>query len=134
MQVIVNANTNEIVEKGSTVMDFNGEMWVLVGGYPPYKPSSTGRITVQRLHDPKEQRDFFPSVCGLKWVDESEAKPAEEQEYKVEITETLQRTIVVKAKSASEAIEKTKEMYHKEEIVLDSSDYIDTEYQILAED
>ena len=43
-----------------------------------------------------------------------------------EIKELLSRKIEIKANSIDEAYEKVKEMYEKEEIVLDDSDYINT--------
>ena len=62
-----------------------------------------------------------------------EAVEREEQEYTVEITETLQRTVVVKAKNKSEAIEMAKEIYRDEEVVLDYNDLISTEFEIIKE-
>ena len=53
------------------------------------------------------------------------------KEYNVEITETLQKTITIMAESEEDAIEKVKEEYYAEEIVLDDSAYIDTEYKIV---
>ena len=50
------------------------------------------------------------------------------KQYDVEITETLQRTISVEANSREEALTKVKEKMRNEEVVLDSNDYIDTEY------
>ena len=38
------------------------------GGTPPHKPSSSGRIWVTDITN-KHNREFFPSVCGLKWVE-----------------------------------------------------------------
>lgn len=52
------------------------------------------------------------------------------QEFKVEITETLQRTITVNAKSESEAIQMAKDMYHDEKVVLGYESYVDTEFEI----
>lgn len=52
--------------------------------------------------------------------------------YQVEITETLQRTVEVEAESESEAISKVKEQYNNNEIELDSSDFIDTEFEIVS--
>jgi hypothetical protein len=49
------------------------------------------------------------------------------QKYQVEITETLQRVVEIKAGSPDDAVEEVMSRYKKEEIVLDSSDYIDTE-------
>lgn len=48
--------------------------------------------------------------------------------YSVEITETLRRTIIIEAQSDEEALLKVKEQYDDEEIVLDSSDYVGTEF------
>jgi len=47
--------------------------------------------------------------------------------FEFEIQEVLSRNIEIKARTEDEAFQKVKEMYQKEEIVLDSSDYIDTE-------
>lgn len=55
----------------------------------------------------------------------------------VEITETLQKIVTVEVDTdiAEEAkrlaIETAKEMYDKAEIVLDSDDYIDTEFEVV---
>ncbi len=47
--------------------------------------------------------------------------------YKIEIQELLSKIIEVEANDVGEAIFKAKEMYRKEEIVLDYSDYVITE-------
>ena len=47
--------------------------------------------------------------------------------FKTEITETLQRTIEVEADNEGNALQKVKEMYKNEEIVLDSSDFVGVE-------
>ena len=49
--------------------------------------------------------------------------------FKTEITETLQRTIEVEAESEEDALQKVKEMYKNEEIVLDSSDFVGAEIE-----
>lgn len=53
------------------------------------------------------------------------------KKFKVEITETLQKTITIIAENEEAAIEEAKSLYHDEEIVLDDSNYIDTEYNII---
>ncbi len=53
------------------------------------------------------------------------------KEFKVEITETLRKTITIIASSKAAAIEEAKSLYHDEEIVLDDSNYIDTEFNII---
>ena len=50
--------------------------------------------------------------------------------YQVEITETLQRIIIVNADDEHTALTVAKQLYRAEEIVLDSSDYIDTEFEL----
>ena len=47
--------------------------------------------------------------------------------YKIEIKETLSKIIEIEASSSQEAIDKVKEMYRAEVIVLDSDDYVSTE-------
>lgn len=54
--------------------------------------------------------------------------------YRVVVTETLQRIVYVDAKSAEEASRKVEEQYHNEEIVLNSSDYQDTEIEVVEDD
>lgn len=56
-----------------------------------------------------------------------------EREYQVEITETLQKIITVKAASPNDAWKMVSNMYSDEEIVLTSEDYIDTDICILEE-
>ena len=51
-------------------------------------------------------------------------------EYKVEITEYLQKTVIVEAETESDALDKVKEDYDKEKIILDSSDFVAKEIEI----
>lgn len=48
-------------------------------------------------------------------------------QYKIEIKETLSRIIEIQAPSTEEAIDKAREMYRAEEIVLDGDDWVGTE-------
>ena len=50
--------------------------------------------------------------------------------YLVKITETLQKQITITANSREEATQKAKENI---KIVLDESDYVDTEFEVLKE-
>lgn len=52
------------------------------------------------------------------------------KKYKVVITETLQRVVEIETNSQEEAIEIANKNYENEEIVLDSSDYVDTLFEI----
>lgn len=51
------------------------------------------------------------------------------KKFKIEIQEFLSRIIKVEALNAEEAVSKVRAMYRKEEIVLDSEDYVTTEIQ-----
>ena len=53
--------------------------------------------------------------------------------YKIEIKETLSRIIDIEADNENEAILKAKAEYRKQNIILDDSDYIDTEINIYEE-
>lgn len=44
------------------------ETATLEGGMPPHRPGSSGKIYVTERHDVNMQREYYPSVCGLKWV------------------------------------------------------------------
>ena len=50
------------------------------------------------------------------------------KKYVVYITETLQRKVVVEAKSLTEAEEKVQEAYENEEITLDYNDYLQVDF------
>lgn len=51
-------------------------------------------------------------------------------EYKVQLTETLQRLVFVSATSKEEAVETVCRMYRSEEIILGAEDFIDTEIKV----
>ena len=52
----------------------------------------------------------------------------DKKEYVVYITETLQKKVKVKEDNLTDAEEKVKEMYSKEEITLDYNDYLQVEF------
>lgn len=54
--------------------------------------------------------------------------------YRVEITETLQRIISIEADSKEEAEQRVILMYRQCEIVLSSSDFVDTDIKVLDND
>lgn len=54
--------------------------------------------------------------------------------YTIEITETLQKQVTVKANSREEAIQKVRKKYFDCDIILDSNNYIDTEFQYIKEE
>ncbi len=53
--------------------------------------------------------------------------------YKIEIQELLSRIIEIEAPSAEEAIDKVREMYRAEEIVLDGDDCVGMEIEEFEE-
>lgn len=54
--------------------------------------------------------------------------------YTIEITETLQKQVKIKANSQEEAERKVKEKYQNNDILLDENNYIDTNYQCIKEE
>ena len=56
-----------------------------------------------------------------------------EKEYQVEITETLQKIVTVKAENPNEAWKIVRGMYSDEEIVLTSEDFMDFDICVLEE-
>lgn len=62
--------SNGDAEKGEVITCFRGEHYILMGGNPPHKPSSTGRVWVKDYDDPSYTQEYFPSVFGLKWIEQ----------------------------------------------------------------
>ena len=50
--------------------------------------------------------------------------------FRIEITETLQRTVKIEAPNADAAIVKAKQLYREEKIILDDRYYIDTGFDV----
>ena len=48
--------------------------------------------------------------------------------YYISVTETLKRIVEVHAEDSSEALQKAEDAYYNEEIVLDSDDFVDTDF------
>jgi hypothetical protein len=59
---LINEKTGEPVVFGESYPDFRGDLEIIVGGIPPHKPGSTGRV------ETKGGRLYFPTVFNLKWV------------------------------------------------------------------
>ena len=55
------------------------------------------------------------------------------KEFEVEITETLQRTVVIRAGSRAEAEVLAEEMWNNEEIVLGAEDFVGAEFSAVSE-
>ena len=54
--------------------------------------------------------------------------------YSVKIREVLAELVDIKANSPEEAEDKARQMYRDEKIVLDSSNYVDTEFILMPEE
>lgn len=52
--------------------------------------------------------------------------------YIVEITEILQKQIVVDGKNIEDAEIKAREQYKNEDIILTSNDYVDTDFSVVG--
>ena len=50
--------------------------------------------------------------------------------FECSIIETLEKTIFIEAEDEQGAYKKLKEMYYNEEVILDSSDHVDTDYMV----
>lgn len=53
--------------------------------------------------------------------------------YLIEVTETLQKTISVEAQSKTAALNTLKKRYKDSDIVLDSEDYVNTNFKIIED-
>lgn len=51
--------------------------------------------------------------------------------YKIEITETLQKTIEIEADNTEDALSIVVRKYKDSEIILDDTSYIDTEFKVV---
>lgn len=51
------------------------------------------------------------------------------EKYKVEIIETLQKTVEVEADNKEDALHKVMKMYKNEEVILDYNDFVDLDFR-----
>ena len=54
--------------------------------------------------------------------------------FYISVTETLKKTVEVRAEDKYEAIQKVSDAYHDEQIVLDSDDYVDVDFDNITDD
>ena len=54
--------------------------------------------------------------------------------FYISVTETLKKTVEVRAEDKYEAIQKVSDAYHDEQIVLDSGDYVDVDFDDVTDD
>jgi len=53
------------------------------------------------------------------------------KKYKVQITETLQKIVEVETEDGHEAWELVYGRYHDQDIILDASDFVDAEFEVV---
>jgi hypothetical protein len=61
------ADGNPVVV-GQNVMSFRGAEFKLVGGIPPHKPASSGKVYGVWIESGNDET-YYPTVFNLKWVD-----------------------------------------------------------------
>ncbi len=67
--ILVHQDSGERTIKSEMVKSFRDEVYILEGGNPPHKPSSQGKVWVSLLGNKDFNRELYPSVFGLKWVE-----------------------------------------------------------------
>lgn len=55
------------------------------------------------------------------------------KKFVVEVTETLQRQVEIEAENEQEALQKAKDLYRDEEIVLGWQDFVENDFQVIEE-
>ena len=56
------------------------------------------------------------------------------KKFTVEVTETLQRQVEIEAENEQEALQKVKDLYRDEEIVLTWEDFVENDFQIIRKE
>ena len=63
---LVHKETGIGVTEKEIVVSKDDVFWIVQGGTPPHKPSSTGRVWVA-TNGGEWNREFFPTVFNLEW-------------------------------------------------------------------
>ena len=66
-------NADEKVVMDELLKTNDAELWIIEGGNPPHKPSSTGRVWVRPLGAGGFHREFFPTVFNLEWREDNDS-------------------------------------------------------------
>lgn len=67
--ILLDDETDQVIEVGSIVTTFRGEKCILVSWMPPRHEGSTGRVYVESSNG--SRHEYFPSVIGCKIVERS---------------------------------------------------------------
>lgn len=65
---LINTKTKQELKTGEIVRTNKGAVYVLTGGAPPHKPSSTGKVWLRTIDGKGMDQEFFPSVINAEWV------------------------------------------------------------------
>jgi|TARA_R110001599_G_scaffold41104_1_gene124583 hypothetical protein len=65
---LVHKETGTGVTEKEIVVSKDDVFWIVQGGTPPHKPSSTGRVWVATSGG-EWNREFFPTVFNLEWME-----------------------------------------------------------------
>ena len=74
-------------------------------------------------------RQYHRAFCLIDKVN-NKKKGKKMKKFKVEITETLQKTVEVEADNKEEAVHKVMKMYKNEEVILNDNDFIDVDFRV----
>ena len=66
---LIREKTGQEIKTGEVVHDFRGGAAYVTGWRAPQHAGSTGRVYVKEMTERGADREFYPSVYGLKWVD-----------------------------------------------------------------
>jgi len=85
---LIHKETKDDVNIKDLIETFKEKEWILEGGIPPNKPSSTGRVWVileggiqphklsstgrvwdSSVGNPNWNKEFYPSVFNMKWIE-----------------------------------------------------------------
>jgi len=65
---LIYETTGKPVNVGDIAHTFRGEAVIITGWQEPRHEGSTGRIYTQSTDESRWQNAWYPSVCGMKWV------------------------------------------------------------------
>ena len=66
---LIHKETKDDVNIKDLIETFKEKEWILEGGIPPNKPSSTGRVWDSSVGNPNWNKEFYPSVFNMKWIE-----------------------------------------------------------------
>jgi hypothetical protein len=117
---LVSEKTGEEIAKFPVTIQRENDKMTVIGGQPPRHGGSSGRIYTS------DNREYYPNVAGLKWVDEYEVKFFVIEECYVTNGTDFTDHMITKAKTDDEAHKKWCESYGamtSDAVEVDAGDY-----------